>query len=168
MPSVRACLNWITLPDQMQLSGIAKHVRQWNRSLGNNVPAKLKCVPCWANERKHENELGTFLYNVFSYNQARISMWHSELGFYFMYSRGQQGICGVRQKTTYKSGHRAGLSWLSLTILLNRGSVPSRSLSLSFFLSLSLSFGSRKNIFTKKISDHYIRYCCVCWVVDRV
>ena len=29
--------------------------------VGNKVPAKLGCRPCWINERKDENELGTFL-----------------------------------------------------------------------------------------------------------
>ena len=35
--------------------------------MGNNVPAKLGCGPCWTNGRKHENELGSFLYDAFIY-----------------------------------------------------------------------------------------------------
>ena len=31
--------------------------------------------------KKHKNELGTFLYNTFIYNQARKSTWHIEWGF---------------------------------------------------------------------------------------
>ena len=55
--------------------------RLGNRSLGNNVLAKLGFGPCWTNGRKHKNELGAFIYNAFIYNQARKRMWHSEWGF---------------------------------------------------------------------------------------
>ena len=33
-----------------------------NSSLGDNIPAKLGEGPCWTNEGKDENELGTFLH----------------------------------------------------------------------------------------------------------
>ena len=48
--------------------------------MGDNVPAKLGYGPCWTNEGKDENELGTFLHKAFIYNQARKGMWHSKLG----------------------------------------------------------------------------------------
>ena len=36
-----------------------------NRSLGDNVLAKLGYEPCWTNEGKYENELETFLHKHF-------------------------------------------------------------------------------------------------------
>ena len=51
-----------------------------NRSLWDNVPARLGYGPCWTNEGNDENELGTFLHKAFIYNQARKGMWHSEWG----------------------------------------------------------------------------------------
>ena len=45
-----------------------------------DVPAKLEYEPCRTNEGKDRNDLGTFLYKAFIYNQARKDMWHSELG----------------------------------------------------------------------------------------
>ena len=48
--------------------------------MGDNVPARLGYGPCWTNEGKDENELGTFLHKAFIYNQVRKGMWHSEWG----------------------------------------------------------------------------------------
>ena len=94
----------------MQPSGTAKHVPARKQIVGNNVPAKLGCGPCnghanrvdqWTNGRKHENELGTFLYKAFIYNQVRKSMWHRDSGFNSCTAGDSKEFvgCGKRQPT---------------------------------------------------------------------
>ena len=62
--------------------------------VGGTVLAKLEYEPCWTNEGKDENELGTFLYKAFIYNQVR-KVRGTVNGVYYYVQQGQQGIRGV-------------------------------------------------------------------------
>jgi len=79
--------------------------------LGDNVPAKLGYRPCWTNKGKDENELGTFLYKAFVYNQARKGIWHSNLGLFVCTAEDSKEFVGYsKRQAIYKSRHTADLS----------------------------------------------------------
>jgi len=88
--------------------------------LGNNVPAKRGCGPCWTNERKQEIKLGTFLYSAFIYNQARKGMWYSEWGFILCTAGDSKEfvVCGKSQQLTKEDTEQDYRDYLSQSYLI--------------------------------------------------
>ena len=89
-----------------------------NRSLGDNVPARIGYGPCWTNEGKDKNELGTFLYKAFIYNQVRKGMWHSEWGLLVCTARIARNLWGATKgKQLTKADTAQTYSDISSTLL---------------------------------------------------
>ena len=95
----------------MQPSGTAKDVpARMNRLIiGDKDPAKLRSEPCWTNEGKDKNELGTFLQSFIYTRRGKTCGTGTSLLVCYAGDRRERDV--VRQlQATYKSGHRADLT----------------------------------------------------------